>query len=379
MQIVKSLLTIAFLCCLAHTSVAQVQQARGKATVDYKARSAPTDVKAKAQREAELKAIEFYYAEAGESEAANFDAVRDKIVENPGRYILETTVLSEEDIAAKQQYSVTVRVSLNIANLRNLIRGTSAATKSAKQERSAFAFLFVSRQSDSIKSFDDTVATRLDITGSGDLKSKEEEKTLETEKIKGGSVATAGTKSQDSSIAFKGGVAANISGSRTRRAAESTYRLIPSANLNQIFTATFARAGYKVSEAALVEPFTGGRFKVSAVEDDYKSGNDLKTSTLQSIVAGMKTAQIPLFAIGTLDVGLAGQDAATGLIRVAVTVNAKVMDVTQSIPETVAAVGPVQYAGVGPTEDEARTNALKLAATTAARELNSQLVNIGTK
>lgn len=379
MQIVKSLLTIVFLCCLAHTSVAQVQQARGKATVDYKARSAPADVKAKAQREAELKAIEFYYAEAGESEAANFDAVRDKIVENPGRYILETTVLSEEDIAAKQQYTVTVRVSLNVANLRNLIRGTSAVTKSGKQERSAFAFLFVSRQSDSIKSFDDTVATRLDITGSGDLKLKEEEKTLETEKIRGGSIATTGKKSQDSSIAFKGGIAADTSGSRTRRAAESTYRLIPSANLNQIFTSTFARAGYKVSEAALVEPFTGGRFKVSAVEDDYKSGNDLKTSTLQSIVVGMRTAQIPLFAIGTLDVGLAGQDAATGLVRVAVTVNAKVMDVTQSIPETVAAVGPVQYAGVGPTEDEAKTNALKLAATNAARELNSQLINIGTK
>jgi hypothetical protein len=118
---------------------------------------------------------------------------------------------------------------------------------------------------------------------------------------------------------------------------------------------------------------------VSAIEDDYKSGNDLKTSTLQSIVAGMKTAQIPIFALGTLDVGLAGRDDATGLVRVAVTVNARVMDVTQSIPETIAAVGPVQYAGVGPTEDEARTSALKLAASNAARELNSQLINIGTK
>jgi hypothetical protein len=379
MQIIKSLVLAFFLCCFAAVSVAQVQQARGKATVSYKGRSAPADVKAKAQQDAELKAVEFYYAEAGESEAANFDAVRDKIIENPSRFILESTILSEEDITAKQQYTVTVRVSLNVANLRNLVRGTSAVTKGSKQERSAFAFLLISRQSDSIKSFDDTIAKRADLSGTLDVKSTEDEKTLETEKIKGGSIATTGKKTQDANLAAKGTFAAETSGSRTRRASDSTYRLIPSANLNQIFTSTFARAGYKVSEAALVEPFTGGRFKVSAIEDDYKSGNDLKTSTLQSIVAGMKTAQIPIFALGTLDVGLAGRDSATGLVRVAVTVNARVMDVTQSIPETIAAVGPVQYAGVGPTEDEARTSALKLAASNAARELNSQLINIGTK
>jgi hypothetical protein len=162
MQIIKSLVLAIFLCCFAAISVAQVQQARGKATVSYKGRSAPADVKAKAQQDAELKAVEFYYAEAGESEAANFDAVRDKIIENPSRFILESTILSEEDITAKQQYTVTVRVSLNVANLRNLVRGTSAVTKGSKQERSAFAFLFISRQSDSIKSFDDTIAKRAD-------------------------------------------------------------------------------------------------------------------------------------------------------------------------------------------------------------------------
>ena len=65
--------------------------------------------------------------------------------------------------------------------------------------------------------------------------------------------------------------------------------------------------------------------------------------------------------------------------RVAVTVNARVLDVTQTIPDTIASVGPVQYAGVGPTEGEARTNALKLAANNAARELTSQLTNLGLK
>ena len=93
----------------------------------------------------------------------------------------------------------------------------------------------------------------------------------------------------------------------------------------------------------------------------------------------MKTASIPFVAIGTLDVGLPDQDPNTGLQRVAVTVNARILDVSATIPDTIASVGPVQYAGVGPTEPEARNNALRLAATNAARDLTSQLTNLGLK
>jgi hypothetical protein len=35
-----------------------------------------------------------------------------------------------------------------------------------------------------------------------------------------------------------------------------------------VFTSNFAKAGFKVSEAALVEPYTGGHFKVATVEND---------------------------------------------------------------------------------------------------------------
>ena len=162
-----------------------------------------------------------------------------------------------------------------------------------------------------------------------------------------------------------------------KRASETTYRLIPSANLNQVFSSTFTRAGFSVKEAAFIEPLTGGKFKVADVEADYQSGNDLKPATLQSIASGMRIAHIPYVALGTLDVGAADKDPATGLVRVSVTVNAKIYDMTQTIPDTKASVGPIQYSGVGPSEDEARGNALKLAANNAARELTSQITAQG--
>ena len=120
-----------------------------------------------------------------------------------------------------------------------------------------------------------------------------------------------------------------------------------------------------------------GSFKLADIENDYKSGNDLQPKTLRAVATGMKEAQIPYIALGTLDVGLAAKDPHTGLMRVSVTVNAKVWDVTKPIPRTRVAIGPVSYAGVGPTDDEARGSALRLAASSAAQELSSRMTTMG--
>jgi len=380
MQVIRHLFIALVAIVFAASATAQVQQARGKATVTYsKAKSAPADVKAKALRDAQFKAIEFYFAEAGESQAGNYDALRPKVADNPDRYFLETTVLAEDDNPGAGQYSVTVRVSLNVANLLNDIKAGSAVGKAGRTERSALAFLFISREVDSIKSYDARVTKRADRTVKVDGANSAAERGSEGEKITRGRISTDASTQARYSANETVSVSTETGGTKTRRSSESTWRLFPSANLNQVFTQTFSRAGFKVSEAAFIEPYTGGRFRVAQVEDDYKSGNDLRSQTLQSIAAGMQTAKIPYIAIGTLDLGLADTDPATGNARVAVTVNARVLDVTQPIPDTIASVGPVQYAGVGPTEEEARTAALKLAASNAARELTSQLTNLGIK
>ena len=383
MQVIRTVFVALFALTLAAAfappAVAQIQQARGKATVPYTGKSATPDVKAKALQNAQLKAVETYYAEAGESEAANFDTMRAKIIENPDRYFLDTTVLSEDDNGTSKSYTVAVRVSLNVANLRNDIKAGSAVGKAGRTERSALAFLFVSREVDSAKSFDPRISKRVDTTDRADAALASTDKGRQSEKIRGGSISTDDARTQTGSASLNRSSTIEIGGATTRRSSEVTYRLFPSANLNQVFTQTFSRAGFRVNEATLVEPYTGGKFRVAQVEDDYKIGNDLKAATMQSIALGMKNAQIPYIALGTLDVGLADKDPATGLSRVAVTVNARVLDLTQQIPDTIASVGPVQYAGVGPTEEEARTAALKLAASNAARELTAQLTNLGVK
>src|SRR5207245_1872684 len=114
MQVIRPLLIALCAIVFAASASAQIQQARGKATVTYaKAKAAPADVKARALHDAQLKAVDAYYAEAGESESANYEALRPKIADNPDRYFLDTTVLAEEDNPGAGQYTVTVRVSMN--------------------------------------------------------------------------------------------------------------------------------------------------------------------------------------------------------------------------------------------------------------------------
>jgi hypothetical protein len=88
---------------------------------------------------------------------------------------------------------------------------------------------------------------------------------------------------------------------------------------------------------------------------------------------------IPYLAIGTLDVGMKDTDPATGLTRVYVTVTGKIVSLKKRFPKTVAAVGPIQYAGLGPSQTVARNNALKLAAESAGQTLTQQLNSKGVR
>lgn len=377
MQVIKRMFLWVVMALVACGASAQVQQARGKATVSYQGKVASPDDKARAAMAAQLKAIEYYYAEAGQSEAENFDAVREQVISNPDRFILDSTVLAEEDNPDKRQYTVAVRVSLNVANLRNAVKSNSSVVRGGVANRSPLAFMFVSRQVASSRAYDDRVhqhtETSEDVHGRGiDARSG-----TEGEDLGKSHISTNATKTRKVSTSVQTTSTRETGGSTTRRATETSYQLIPSANLVQVFTSNFSKAGFKVNEAAMIEPYTGGRFKVTAIENDYKSGMDLKPATLASLVDGMRYAHMAYVALGTLDVGLPDKDPNTGLFRVGVTVNAKLLDIGAVIPETAASVGPVQYAGLGPTEDEARTAALKLAAESAAHEMTSQITNLG--
>lgn len=383
MQVIRKALWVLLALTVSMAAQAQVATARGKASVPYEGSvfgsKASPEVKEKAFQAAQVKAVEFYYAEAGEAQSANFDAIRDRVAASLDQFILDATILDEQDQTDKRVYTVTVRTSINVAKLRNTVKAGSATQAVAKGDKSKLTFLFVSRQVDSEKTFDDRVYERVDRGVKVDVKGSSNRNGREGESIRGGQIGTNASVNRNASFEAKRTDTIETGGSTTRKASESTWRIFPSQNLNAVFTGIFASAGFKVLEAGFVEPYTNGLMKIKTVENDYKTGNDLDPATLRDVVRGLQAAQVPYLAFGTLDVGLTDTDPASGLKRVAVTVTGKILDLSTGIPENLSTVGPVQYAGVGPTEAEARGNALKKAADSAARELVSQLTNIGVR
>jgi hypothetical protein len=365
------------LCLWSGMTLAQTQFETGRAAVNYTGKSAPQSAKDQATQMAEAKAIETHYANAGQNEFSNFEGIRDKILGNLDRYVLDAVVVSEEDHTDTKQYAVTIRVKLNMAALSAAFKENSAVAGVGKAGKSKLTFLFVARQASDQTSYDAHVFKRVDTSVKVNGSNTQSQVGTEGESVTKDQISTNASKTSTGASAVNASASVERGGSSTRKAAETTYRLFPISSLGAVFSNAFKTAGFRVIEAADVEPYSGGKLHVAAVQEDYKASLDLKAQTLVDVEAGLRNAQIPYLALGTLDVGFADTDSATGLLRVAVVVNAKVVDLTDTIPESVATVGPVQYMGLGPTENEAQTNALKLAAQNASHDLISQLTNAG--
>lgn len=353
---------------------AQVVQVKGVGTVTYGSElNAVT--KEKAYQKAQVSAVERYFAENGEAESENFEAIENKITENLDSFILNTTVLNEQDQPGLKKYSVAVKVELNVAKLRNTLRKSSTVSKAGAYEKSQMVYVFVGREAASVRSFDARIVKRREESAKANVNETRSRSGSEGESISETSISTS------ESVREKQNISANVSsrvetgGSATRKADETSYRLLPMANAKTSITSVFSQAGFVVADPE----FVLGDREFKAMNKDFSAGNDVAPATMRSIVGSLKKAQVPLLILATLDVGAPDQDAATGMQRVAVTVTGRVLDVSSGLPREVASVPAVQYFAVGPDNSAAINKGLKDASLAAAREVVSRLNAVGTR
>lgn len=346
-----------------------VATARGMGTVPYSLFGPGADEKDKAYRAAQISAVERYFAEASEAESENFEAILPRVEENLDKFLISTTIINEQNDESTRKYVVSVRVEINVAKLRNAVRGSSVVAQKQQSERSNLVYVFMGREVSLQRSFDARVVKHAEVEGERQLERSVTVKGTESEKIRSGSVATKASKEGQSSASFRRSATVESGGSTTRRADDTHYRLLPLANYETSVTSVFSQGHFQVVDSAEV---LGDR-EIEAVKRDFSTGDDLSPSTLRSILASLRGAQVPYLVSATLDVGAPLQDGATGLQRVAVTVTGKVRDVSGRFSREVASVPAMQYVGLGQTNAEARDKALRDAALAAAREVVSRL------
>lgn len=360
MSLIRALSMLLLALLLASPVAAQTVSSRGIGSASYGMR-ANADTRAQALENAKINALEAYIAESGPAKLRLFEARREELIRQIDRYVLSTVILTDQEDKKAKTYNMVVRSEINATLLQATLDGGSAVSAASPSQKSLITFLFMARSQDSVQTFQDKEYRRTDLSTSYD------ENTREGDSFRGNSVSTSGSISQTGSVAVTSG------GSTTQRSDNVTWKVANAAEVNTAMTGAFSAAGYEVVEAEYVEGESRGLLSIERVRRDFSTGNDLSAETLRNTAGGVRAAEIPYIAVGTLDVGMRDRDPASGNVRVHVTVTGKVLDVTGRFPRTVSSVGPVQYAGLGPNEAVARTNALREAAERASQQMINEL------
>lgn len=372
MQVIRSIKTMLTLTLLAIMYVsgasAEAPSAKGMGTINYSGKVSVAQ-KQEALKLAKINALDRYIAEFGDQpKERNYSLIRNQVITNVDEYLLGATTLTEVVDDKTHVYTVIIRADINASRLENVLKDSSAMANTANAEKSSIIFVFVARQQKSVQSFDDKVYKRVDTQRGHTTTENLNRNTTESENVGKSKVvtgdsgqATYGTTRDTTSSATTGG-------STIKKGDTVEWDAAQTADINTITSGVMTNAGYDVVDTDNLDASL-----IQAIRKDYSTANDLSTSTVQQLMAAARSLDIPYVAVGTLDVGVRDIDPVTGNIRVYVKVNERVLTSRNKLFKTAAAVGPVDYQGLGSSEDIARTNALKKAAGDAAQQLMNAL------
>jgi hypothetical protein len=350
--------TLIAITLVAEAGYAQSTKQQGVGQIKYSGWGGPSsNVKDEAVQKAKLSAIEKYTAGFTTSKMMSYEKIRTTIEGNLDRYITEYKILADETDKDAKRYSVVIDASINVALIEVELQKVSAIESVSADEKSYLSFVFVAREVSSRKAFD---ARRTERTV--------EESLSEEAEVAHADGASAGITSEIRTDRIR-----TTGGLTLQKSDEVEYDVSSAQDINAAMTNIFTSAGYEVIEADYLQEESNGLVNVENFIADFRYGDDISGDTRRDAAKGCRELGVQFFAIGTMDVGAKDIDSVSGLYRVYVSVNGKIMDLKGRFPKTVASIGPVQFAGLGPEQSVARRNALRQAGESAAKDLVSQL------
>ena len=356
---------------------AQYVNLKGTASIKIQGPAVTPDEKDKAITSATMNAIERYFSEKGESQNQTYDSNEEKIQSNLEKLVQNTNLLSEQLQADTKRYQITVKIELNEARLKNIVKSGTPATMAVDGQKSNIVYVFIARQANSVKSYDSRVVKIGQSTINSDATGSSKVVGTEGEKISGNQISTNASKTVSNKVDVTATVKNESGGSVTNKRDEIGYQILPMAAYKPSVTSIFTQSGFSVLDSDFVLNATD----LKGINSDFANGNDISTNSLKNIAKTLQASKekIKYFVMATIDVGLGGADPSSGMKRVGVQISARVINVESGIPKDVASVAPIQLASLGTDEVSATTTALKKGAEIASREIISQLNNAGIK
>ena len=358
MQLKKIVVLSVVFLLLTSLAMAEIVKQQGVGQLTYTGWGSPSSkVKQEALEKAKKSAIEKYSASFSTAKMMNYEKIRNTVEADLDRYITDYRVIDDDTDKGSKRYSVVIDASINASLIEVELQKVSAVQNSSSDEQSLLSFVFVAREVLSSKSFDARRSQRV-----------VEESTLEESEeanVDGEQMGYASEVVKDS--------VRTTGGSTVQKSDQFEYDVSNAEDINSAMNGIFSSAGYEVIEAVYLQEESGDMVNVDDFMEDFRFGDDISGETRRNAAKGCRNVGIDYFAIGTLDVGAKDIDPVSGLTRVYVSVNGKIMDMRNRFPKTVASVGPIQYAGIGPNQMVAKRNALRQAGENAAKDLTSKL------
>lgn len=287
---------------------------------------------------------------------------RDELQKRLDEIVTNIEFVDEQVDKDSKKIRFTVRAVVNDNLVSTLVTSGGAASGAG----SSFGFLILPRIQTEAKSFDATVKKKATATTSLVQENIEAEQVKEAE----GGASERGVKGDQVTMT----ASAKTSGSTTRRAQRVKWGLGDAKDVDANISKYLTESGYEPSAYADVAAECGS-VKTAEVRADLLASEtaELSDDVRKEVFKAMRDCEQRFFAIGTLDFDSIEQDRNSGGVRARASVNVQVYELSKRIPRRVASVGPVDYYGVGPREDGARSDALKQAATEAAQQIVNQL------
>lgn len=338
----------------------------GVATLNYEggvfSSKIKTETKDKVAQEALLNAWKKYTASFNAAKYKAYLKVEKEFTDNLEQYVASHSIIDEINDEDDKKYTVAVKALINDVAVDSKLSLSSAAGSIASGDGSMFSFIFVARDTSSVKSYEAKV------TKVAQAQSMSAGK--ETGSMSGSTMVSGESKKAMAKV--------TTGGSSEQKADKLQYTVSSSADIDAAMNEVLSPAGFEVVEYGDIVSACGGA-EPEAIKKEFSLQAELSRQTRKAAIAGARRCEVPIFAIGTLDAGMADIDPTSGLKRVYVSVNAKVYNIDKMLPKKVASVGPVQFAGLGPSAVVAKRNALAKAANEAARSIVDQLNAKGLK
>ncbi|MEK9653373.1 MAG: hypothetical protein VW437_06325 [Betaproteobacteria bacterium] len=331
------------------------------ATVSIPYKTFNSEVRAQAIERAKETAWKKYTSRFNQAQKSNYKAHQNEFKRNLNELIVDYQVIQEKNDTGAKIFKLAIRVSIDDTGVNALFADLSTAGNQGLGQASDFGSVLIARVTVQSQEFK---ARPVDISSS-----QAEQSINESSGTDGvNSLESTGTKT----VTRK-----ESGGSVTRKRAENSFDIDEGVQeeLNSIMGEALVNAGFEP-----LEYFELTDFGAPEMEDVYLEMTDnatLKGSTIKAIRDAAVEAGWSFLAIGNVDIDAPLQDPATGLVKIAAQVSAKVYMLTDGRARTVASVRATQVYGLDETQQAAQTNALNAAASKAMETVVAQLQKKG--